>query len=75
MLWYRLTALRYRFGIVGGGSHPPIGTFAEYVVVERKYVIPTPDHLSSEEAAAWPVGGVTAWRFAPPPSMPFCIKP
>ena len=63
--WYRhrLIALHYRFGIVGGGSNPPIGTFAEYVVVERKYVIPTPDHLSSEEAAAWPVGGVTAWRF------------
>lgn len=32
-------------------------------MVERKHVIPTPDHLSFEEAAAWPVAGVTAWRF------------
>ena len=52
--------------MVGGGSNPPIGTFAEYVAVERKYVIATPDHLSSEEAAAWPTGGVTAWRFVFP---------
>ena len=55
-------ALRHRFGIVGGGSYPPIGTFTEYVVVERKYLVATPNHLSSEEAAAWPLGGVTAWR-------------
>ena len=48
--------------MVGGGSNPPIGTFAEYVVVGRKYVIPAPDHLSFEQAAAWPTGGVTAWR-------------
>ena len=60
---YRLIAPWYRFGIVGGSSNPPIGTFTEYVTVERKYLIATPDHLSSEEAAAWPVAGVTAWRF------------
>lgn len=53
-----------RFNVIGGGSSPPIGTFTEYVVVDRKYVIPTPDHLSSETAAAWPVAGVTAWRAA-----------
>jgi len=68
---YRLISLRYRFGILGGGSNPPIGTFIEYVAVERKYVIPTPDHLSSEEAAAWPVGGVTAWRFVLSPLQNF----
>lgn len=62
---HRLILFRFRLSIIGGGSNPPIGTFTEYVVVERKHVIPTPDHLSSEEAAAWPVAGVTAWRFVP----------
>ncbi|KAK2462463.1 hypothetical protein APHAL10511_005433 [Amanita phalloides] len=51
------------FGILGGGSLPPIGTFAEYVVVERNQIIPTPDHLTDLQIAAWPVGGVTAWRY------------
>ncbi|KAF8876125.1 hypothetical protein CPB84DRAFT_1883223 [Gymnopilus junonius] len=51
-----------RFGILGGVVFPPLGTFAEYVVVERDQVIATPDHLDDIHAAAWPVGGVTAWR-------------
>ena len=51
-----------KFAILGGGSIVPIGTFAEYVAVERDQVIPTPDHLDDEHAAAWPLGGVTAWR-------------
>ncbi|KDR73817.1 hypothetical protein GALMADRAFT_251643 [Galerina marginata CBS 339.88] len=50
------------FGILGGGFFPPLGTFAEYVVVERDQVIPTPEHLDDVHMAAWPVGGVTAWR-------------
>ncbi|KAI0034537.1 NAD-P-binding protein [Vararia minispora EC-137] len=50
------------FGIVGGGPLPPIGTFSEYVVVERDQVILTPSHLSDVQAAAWPLGGLTAWR-------------
>ncbi|KAJ7706487.1 chaperonin 10-like protein [Mycena metata] len=50
------------FGILGGGSVPPIGTFAEYVVVPRIEVIPTPTHLTDEQIAAWPLGGLTAWR-------------
>ncbi|KAF9651499.1 NAD(P)-binding protein [Thelephora ganbajun] len=53
-----------KFGVIGGGSSPPIGTFTEFVAVGRKYIIPTPDHLSSEEVAVWPVAGVTAWRAA-----------
>ena len=60
---HQLIAFRHRFSVVGGSSDPPIGTFAEYVTVERKYLVKTPDYLSSEEAAAWPVAGVTAWRF------------
>lgn len=73
-LLHQLIALCYRFGVVGGGSNPRIGTFTEYVAVERKYVIPTPDHLSSEEAAAWPVGGVTAWRLVFSLSLTFACS-
>ncbi|TFK36440.1 hypothetical protein BDQ12DRAFT_706376 [Crucibulum laeve] len=51
-----------RFGIVGGGALPPIGTFSEYVVVERDQVIPSPSHLNDVQIAAWPLGGLTAWR-------------
>ncbi|KAI0247919.1 hypothetical protein BJV78DRAFT_1348297 [Lactifluus subvellereus] len=50
------------FGLLGGGNNPPIGTFSTYVVVARDQVIPTPAHLDDVHAAAWPVGGVTAWR-------------
>lgn len=52
------------FGILGGGANPPIGTFSEYILVERDQVIPTPDHLTDVQAAAWPLAGVTAWRAA-----------
>ncbi|KAF5344395.1 hypothetical protein D9756_011350 [Leucocoprinus leucothites] len=52
------------FGILGGGANPPIGTFSEYIVVERDQVIATPSHLNDVQAAAWPLGGVTAWRAA-----------
>ncbi|KAJ6537728.1 hypothetical protein B0H19DRAFT_1180732 [Mycena capillaripes] len=50
------------FGVLGGGSFPPLGTFAEYVVVERSEVLPTPAHLTDEQIAAWPLAGLTAWR-------------
>lgn len=50
------------FGILGGGKNPPLGTFAEYITVDRDQVIPAPDHLDDEYAAAWPLAGVTAWR-------------
>lgn len=33
-------------------------------MVERDEVLPTPDHLNDIQAAAWPLGGVTAWRSA-----------
>ncbi|KAH9930680.1 NAD(P)-binding protein [Fomitopsis serialis] len=51
-----------KFTILGGGKIVPLGTFAEYVAVERDQVILTPDHLDDEHAAAWPLGGLTAWR-------------
>ncbi|KAI8982793.1 NAD-P-binding protein [Trametes punicea] len=50
------------FYVLGGGKKTPLGTFAQYVVVERDQVIPTPDHLDDVHAAAWPIGAVTAWR-------------
>ncbi|KAF5378269.1 hypothetical protein D9615_008738 [Tricholomella constricta] len=52
------------FGILGGVSFPNLGTFAEYVVVEREQVIISPEHLNDVEMSAWPLGGVTAWRAA-----------
>ncbi|KAJ7138197.1 NAD-P-binding protein [Mycena epipterygia] len=52
----------YNFGILGSTSFPPLGTFAEYVVVRREEVIPTPIHLTDEQIAAWPLAGLTAWR-------------
>ncbi|OJT08894.1 hypothetical protein TRAPUB_245 [Trametes pubescens] len=51
-----------RFFVLGGSNATTLGTFAQYVVVERDQVIPTPDHLDDVHAAAWPLGAVTAWR-------------
>ncbi|KAG9038785.1 hypothetical protein FRB95_014334 [Tulasnella sp. JGI-2019a] len=34
----------------------------EYVVVERDELIEVPQHLSFEQAAAWPCAGITAYR-------------
>jgi NADPH:quinone reductase-like Zn-dependent oxidoreductase len=41
---------------------PHDGTFAEYVVVPAANVHHKPAHLSDDEAAALPLGGVTAYR-------------
>lgn len=41
---------------------PDNGTFAEYLKVEAKYLMPKPIHLSFEAAVAIPLGGITAWR-------------
>lgn len=41
---------------------PEDGTFAEYVKVEARYLVPKPPHLSFEEASALPLAGLTAWR-------------
>ncbi|MCB2407683.1 zinc-binding dehydrogenase [Hymenobacter lucidus] len=43
---------------------PHQGTFAEYVSVEARYVHALPAYLSFEQAAALPLGGVTAYRAA-----------
>lgn len=43
---------------------PSDGTFAEYVVVNMDRLHLKPDHLNWEEAAALPLGGLTAYRAA-----------
>jgi zinc-binding alcohol dehydrogenase/oxidoreductase len=41
---------------------PDNGTFAEYVVVSKKYIFEKPEHLSFEESAALPLSALTAYR-------------
>jgi NADPH:quinone reductase-like Zn-dependent oxidoreductase len=41
---------------------PRDGTFAQYVTVPAENVFPKPEHLSFEQAAALPLGGLTAYR-------------
>lgn len=41
---------------------PDNGTYAEYVRIPAENVYPKPSHLNWEEAAALPLGGVTAYR-------------
>ncbi|WP_375418321.1 zinc-binding dehydrogenase [uncultured Hymenobacter sp.] len=43
---------------------PHDGTFARQIVVPARYVHPLPAHLSFEQGAALPLGGVTAYRAA-----------
>lgn len=41
---------------------PQDGTFSEYVKVPLANIYRMPTHLTFEEAAAFPLGGLTAWR-------------
>jgi len=41
---------------------PKDGTLAEYVLIEEDRLVEKPAHLSFEEAAALPLGGLTAFR-------------
>ncbi|MEW5876781.1 MAG: zinc-binding dehydrogenase [Acidobacteriota bacterium] len=47
------------YGIVGEHTD---GTFAEYVKVKAEACFPKPAHMSWEEAAAFPLTFLTAWR-------------
>ena len=47
------------FRILGG---PDDGTYAELIRIPAENVMPKPARLSWEEAAALPLGGLTAWR-------------
>ena len=41
---------------------PDNGTFAEYMVISKKYIFEKPEHLSFEESAAVPLAALTAYR-------------
>ncbi len=41
---------------------PENGSFAEYLAVPEDRLVPCPEHLSNEEAAALPLAGLTAYR-------------
>jgi zinc-binding alcohol dehydrogenase/oxidoreductase len=41
---------------------PDNGTFAEYMVISKKYIFEKPDHLSDEQCTAVPLSGLTAYR-------------
>ena len=47
------------YHILGMPTH---GTFAEYLVVNERQLFEKPAHLSFEQAAALPLGGLTAYR-------------
>jgi NADPH:quinone reductase-like Zn-dependent oxidoreductase len=47
------------FEILGG---PTDGTYAQYVRLPEENVFPIPPGLSTQQAAALPVAGLTAWR-------------
>ncbi len=41
---------------------PDYGTFAEYICINKSYVYKKPAHLSFEQASAFPLAGITAYR-------------
>jgi zinc-binding alcohol dehydrogenase/oxidoreductase len=47
------------FEILGG---PTNGTYAKFIRLPAENVLPKPPRLSFEEAAAFPLAGLTAWR-------------
>ncbi|SNX81679.1 related to acyl-CoA synthetase [Melanopsichium pennsylvanicum] len=51
------------FGILGAVAQTNgVGTFAEYVAVEKDQLVPAPKHLTPEQAAALPCASLTAYR-------------
>lgn len=52
------------FGILGATAPTNgVGTFAEYVAVEKDQLVPAPKHLTPEQAATLPCAAVTAYRY------------
>jgi zinc-binding alcohol dehydrogenase/oxidoreductase len=41
---------------------PDNGTFAQYIVISKKYIFEKPEHLTPDEAAAVPLSALTAYR-------------
>ncbi|HEX6901549.1 MAG TPA: NAD(P)-dependent alcohol dehydrogenase [Thermoanaerobaculia bacterium] len=57
--WFSGRPIRERLRSTLGG--PLDGTLAELAVFDQEAVVPTPPHLSDEEAATLPCAAVTAW--------------
>ena len=51
-----------RYIILGAAKGAPCGTLSEYVAVDEKQVVLCPPRLSTAEAAAFPLAGLTAYR-------------
>lgn len=50
------------YAILGGTKLNPLGTAVEYLSVDSAEIEEAPKHLTSAEAAALPLAGLTAWR-------------
>lgn len=50
------------YAILGGTKLNPLGTLTDSVVIDASELEEKPSHLSSVEAAALPLTGLTAWR-------------
>ncbi|KAK4631549.1 Zinc-type alcohol dehydrogenase-like protein [Fulvia fulva] len=50
------------YAILGGTKLNPLGTAAEVLCIDASEVEEAPSHLTSAEAAALPLAGLTAWR-------------
>ena len=50
------------YAILGGTKSNPLGTLGETVTIDAGELEEAPQHLSSVEAAALPLTGLTAWR-------------
>lgn len=50
------------YAILGGTKSNPLGTLSETVTIDASELEEAPTHLSSIEAAALPLTGLTAWR-------------
>lgn len=50
------------YTVRGGTSNAPEGVLQEWIVVDQSEVEEAPGHLTSVEAAALPLTGLTAWR-------------
>ena len=50
------------YAILGGTKMNPLGTLIESLVIDASELEEAPRHLSSVEAAALPLTGLTAWR-------------
>ncbi|KAF7976106.1 hypothetical protein HWV62_7533 [Athelia sp. TMB] len=50
------------FAVVGGVKYAEYGTFAEYTVVDRNQLLLAPEYIDDLHLAAFPLGGLTAWR-------------